>query len=201
MFVCNQSIHLIVFRGMLTVLECISCTICCRGYVNRLADFYSLTFCYSVEEARPRMQLGNSETRLRNRNIRPYGCTYITSISISCAPINFESILCRARHLTVPAISIQLPSKESAQPLLLILDYRWPARYPAMLFSRAQVLISNDDLHAVVSICSIVLLILAVLSTLGRIFTKLSVVHKVALDDYTAFLALVSSICQVRLEI
>ena len=65
-----------------------------------------------------------------------------------------------------------------------------------MLFSRAQVLISDDDLHAVVSISSIVLLILAVLSTLGRIFTKLSVVHKVAADDYTAFAALVSSICQ-----
>ena len=95
------------------------------------------------------------------------------------------------------AISTQFPSKGSAQPLLLILEYRWPARYAAMLFSRAQVLISDNDLHAVVSICSIVLLILAVLSTLGRIFTKLSVVHKVTLDDYTAFPASVSWICQV----
>ena len=70
-----------------------------------------------------------------------------------------------------------------------------------MLFNRAQVIISDGDLHAVISICSIVLLIVAILSTFGRIFTKLSVMHKVALDDYTAFPALVSVMRQALILI
>ena len=70
-----------------------------------------------------------------------------------------------------------------------------------MLFNRAQVIISDGDLHAVISICSILLLIVAILSTFGRIFTKFSVMHRVALDDYTVFPALVSVMCQAPILI
>ena len=70
-----------------------------------------------------------------------------------------------------------------------------------MLFNRAQVIISDGDMHAVISICSIVLLIVAILSAFGRVFTKLSVMRKVALDDYTVFPALVSVMCQALILI
>lgn len=61
-----------------------------------------------------------------------------------------------------------------------------------LLSSRGQVIIVEGDLHAVVSICTIILLIIAVICTFGHIFTKFAVTRKLALDDYTAFPALVS---------
>ena len=61
-----------------------------------------------------------------------------------------------------------------------------------MLNQRSQVFITDDDFHAVVSICAIVLLIIAVTSIVGQIFTKITLHHKLALDDYATFPALVS---------
>ena len=61
------------------------------------------------------------------------------------------------------------------------------------MFKRAQVVIDDDDLHAVVSICSIFLLIVAICSTVARLLTKFAVVHKLAFDDYMFIPALVSS--------
>lgn len=61
-----------------------------------------------------------------------------------------------------------------------------------MLFERDQVLIEEGDVHAVISICAIVLLIVAIVSTFGRIFTKFAVNHKLSVDDLAAFPALVS---------
>lgn len=58
--------------------------------------------------------------------------------------------------------------------------------------NRGQVIIFDGDLHAIVSICTIILLIVAVISTFGHIFTKIAVTRKLALDDYAAFPALVS---------
>ena len=58
--------------------------------------------------------------------------------------------------------------------------------------SSSQVLITSDDLHAVVSICAIVLLVVGIISTFGRMFTKAIVVRRLNLDDYAICLALVS---------
>ena len=60
-----------------------------------------------------------------------------------------------------------------------------------MLVTRDQVLITNDDLHAVLSICSILCLIVPILAILGRLFTKILMVRKLVLDDFVAFSALV----------
>ena len=60
-----------------------------------------------------------------------------------------------------------------------------------MLLHRAQVLITDDDMHAVVSICAIVFLIVATISVFGRTFTKIAVVRKLSVDDHAAFAALV----------
>ena len=57
--------------------------------------------------------------------------------------------------------------------------------------SSSQVLITSDDLHAVVSICAIVLLVVGIISTFGRMFTKILVVRRLNLDDYAICLALV----------
>lgn len=61
-----------------------------------------------------------------------------------------------------------------------------------MLFERNQVIVDSDDVHAIISICAIILLIVAIFSTFGQIFTKIAVVRKLSLDDITAFPALVS---------
>lgn len=61
-----------------------------------------------------------------------------------------------------------------------------------LLGVRGQVVINDGDLHAVVSICTIFLLIVAVISTFSHIFTKIAVTRRLALDDYAAFPALVS---------
>lgn len=68
-----------------------------------------------------------------------------------------------------------------------------------MLLPRAQVRITENDLSPVISICSILCLIVAVLSVLGRVFTKLAVIRKLSLDDYIIFLALVQLLMFSRL--
>ena len=50
------------------------------------------------------------------------------------------------------------------------------------------------DPHAVLSICAIVLLIIAIFGTFVRIYTKVAVERKLAPDDHLACLALVSHI-------
>ena len=62
---------------------------------------------------------------------------------------------------------------------------------------KSQVLITDTDLHAVVSVCAIIFLIVAAIGVVGRVFTKLAVVKSLAVDDYVAFLALVSTCLQM----
>lgn len=54
-----------------------------------------------------------------------------------------------------------------------------------------QEIITNSDLHAVVSILAVVCLVFGIISAFGRVFTKIAVVQSLALDDYVIFPSLV----------
>ena len=60
-----------------------------------------------------------------------------------------------------------------------------------MLLIRDHEFITRDDLHLVVDICSMFFLVLAVVSVIGRLFTKVAVVHTLNVDDYLILVALV----------
>ena len=60
-----------------------------------------------------------------------------------------------------------------------------------MDFTAVQVIITDDDFHAILDICAIIFWVVALLSNFGR-FSKIKKQEKLNLDDYTAFLALVS---------
>ena len=60
-----------------------------------------------------------------------------------------------------------------------------------MYSNTAQVLITDDDFHAIVDICAIIFWVVALLSNFGRVL-KIKRAGRPSFDDYTAFLALVS---------
>ena len=60
-----------------------------------------------------------------------------------------------------------------------------------MLFIRDHEFVTPNDLHSVVDICAIFFLVLAVVSVIGRLYTKVAVVHRLKLDDYLILVALV----------
>ena len=62
-----------------------------------------------------------------------------------------------------------------------------------MLLLRDQVTISPTNLSPVVSICSVVCLLLSILSVAGRVFTKAAVVRRLAMDDFAIVSATVRS--------
>ena len=57
---------------------------------------------------------------------------------------------------------------------------------------RGQVVINDTDLRPVVSICSIIFVVAAVLSVAGRVFTRVAISKKPANDNYAILIALVS---------
>ena len=64
-----------------------------------------------------------------------------------------------------------------------------------MLLHRTQILDGHshdDDYHMTVKLWALMLLAIAALSIFGRILTKIAVLNRLALDDYTALSALVS---------
>ena len=61
-----------------------------------------------------------------------------------------------------------------------------------MAFPVGRVFITEDNLGPIVNICAILFLSLALLSFLGRVFTKVAFVQSLSLDDGLAFLAVVS---------
>lgn len=62
-----------------------------------------------------------------------------------------------------------------------------------MAFYVGQVFITEGNLGPIVNICAILFLSLALLSFLGRLFTKVAFVQSLSLDDGLAFLAVVST--------
>ena len=61
-----------------------------------------------------------------------------------------------------------------------------------MMIPRDQVLITDDDRHAVLSICTIMFLVLSIISFFGRLFTKRFAVGMFNRDDYIMLVCLVS---------
>ena len=62
-----------------------------------------------------------------------------------------------------------------------------------ILIPRDQVLVTDDDRHAVISICTIMFLVLSVVSFFGRLFTKRFAVGMFNRDDYIMAACLVGS--------
>ena len=60
-----------------------------------------------------------------------------------------------------------------------------------MLLLRDQVTISPTNLSLVVSICSVVCLLVSILSVAGRVFTKAAVVRRLAMEDLAIVFATV----------